>query len=49
MLIGGTEEWKSISKTYFRKDEDVPVHVMKATRRSRGIAPRILNLGKRWM
>jgi len=49
MLTGGRKEWKWISRTYFRKDEFVPVHVMKENRRSRGIVPRILNLGDRWM
>jgi len=49
MLTGGRKEWKSISRTYFRKDEVVPVHVMKVNRRSTGIAQRIVNLGNRWM
>jgi hypothetical protein len=30
------------------KGKVIPVHAMKAYRRSRGIAPRILNLGTRW-
>ena len=41
--------WKHSYQNPVDKDEGVPVHAMKACRRSRSIAPLILHLGTKWL